>query len=387
MGRPYEGVLHQDGNRYIGNAGKLLIQSRDLVEVVGQGSFLTADVNSSGTGQGGNLTIETQKLSVRDGGQVGASTYGFGNAGNVTIRASDIELIGAAANGNSSGLFSTVSRSAQGNGGNVTLNADNLSLRDGAIITSRSRGEGNAGSITANIRGTLQANNGTISTTSERSSGGAINISAKNIRLRGNSDIRTDVANGAGGGGDITLTANSIVALNDSDILAFARDGKGGNITFNTRAFFGQNYRPAPPVTDPRTLDGNNRVDVNASGAVSGIITLPDVSYIQNSLTEFPQTFTDTTQLLANSCIARRGRQSGSFTITGAGGLPQRPGDAGVSPFPTGTVRSLPKQNEQTETTTPSSKNRHWKIGDPVVEPQGVYQLADGQLVMSRECH
>ena len=29
---------------------------------------------------------------------------------------------------------------------------------------------------------------------------------------------------------------------------------------------------------------------------------------------------------------------------------------------------------------------RPWKIGDPIVEPQGVYQLANGELVMSREC-
>jgi filamentous hemagglutinin family protein len=367
-----------------GNAGRLLIQAKDLVEVVGQNSFLTADVNSRATGRGGSLTIETRRLSIRDGGQVGSSTFGIGNAGDVFVRATDIDLVGTSANSDSSGLFSTSSRNARGNGGNLFIETRNLSLQDGAILTSRSRGQGNAGSITADISGMLQANNSTISTTAEKSSGGAISIAAGSIRLRGNSDIRTDIASGKGGGGNITLTANSIIALNDSDILAFARDGQGGNITLNTRAFFGQNYRPAPPGNDPATLDGNNRVDVNASGAVSGIITLPDTTFIQNSLTQLPQTFTDTSTLLASSCIVRRRQQGSSFTVTGSGGLPDRPDNPSTSPFPTGEVRSV--EADRGQTTTQNSSELSWKIGDPIVEPQGVYQLPDGQLVMSREC-
>lgn len=31
--------------------------------------------------------------------------------------------------------------------------------------------------------------------------------------------------------------------------------------------------------------------------------------------------------------------------------------------------------------------SRTWKKGDAIVEAQGVYRLADGQLVLSRECH
>lgn len=35
---------------------------------------------------------------------------------------------------------------------------------------------------------------------------------------------------------------------------------------------------------------------------------------------------------------------------------------------------------------TQNSSDRPWKLGDPIVEPQGVYKLANGELVMSREC-
>ncbi|MCC5670770.1 hypothetical protein LC653_45225 [Nostoc sp. CHAB 5784] len=133
------------------------------------------------------------------------------------------------------------------------------------------------------------------------------------------------------------MTADSIVAFDDSDILAYAPGGAGGNITLDTPAFFGENYSPASSRNDPlNTLDRNNRVDINATGAFDGAITLPDVSFIQNSLSELPENQINTDSLLANSCIVRRNQSTkGTFTIIGTGGLPQRPGDAQMSSFPT----------------------------------------------------
>ncbi|NEQ83765.1 MAG: S-layer family protein, partial [Moorea sp. SIO2I5] len=196
------------------------------------------------------------------------------------------------------------------------------------------------------------------------------------IRLRGDSDITTSVFSGAENGGNITITTDSLIAFADSDILAFARDGRGGDITFKTPIFFGFAFRPAPKGTDPATLDNNNRVDINASGAVDGVITLPNLDFIQNSLTELPDNLIDTDNLLANSCIVRTSEQEGQFIITGGGNLPTRPGDASVSRYPTGEVRTVPSQ----------SASRPWQKGDPIVEATGVYQLPNGRLVMGREC-
>jgi large exoprotein involved in heme utilization and adhesion len=80
-----------------------------------------------------------------------------------------------------------------------------------------------------------------------------------------------------------------------------------------TPTFFGYRYLPTPRSTDPATLDHNNRVDINASGAFTGIITLPDSSFVQNSLTSLPTNVIDTSNLIANSCIARGRHQKGSF--------------------------------------------------------------------------
>jgi large exoprotein involved in heme utilization and adhesion len=81
----------------------------------------------------------------------------------------------------------------------------------------------------------------------------------------------------------------------------------------------------------------------------------------------------DADSLIANSCIART-ESGGTFLITGSGGLLLRPGVAPLSPYPTGEIH------------TGSDEADAWRSGDAILEPQGVYQLPDGQLVMSREC-
>ncbi|MUG91023.1 hypothetical protein F7734_00280 [Scytonema sp. UIC 10036] len=167
-------------------------------------------------------------------------------------------------------------------------------------------------------------------------------------------------------------------AFDDSDILAFARDGRGGDIILNTRAFFGSSYQPAQEVTNPQTLDGNNRVDVNATGGIaSGNISTPDDSSIQNSLSELSENPIDTNALIANSCIARsRSKLKSSFTITGSGGLPNRPRDVFISSYATGEVSHVQD----------GSQARLWQKGDRIVEPSGVYRLPSGKLILSREC-
>ena len=80
--------------------------------------------------------------------------------------------------------------------------------------------------------------------------------------------------------------------------------------------------------------------------------------------------------MVANSCVSPVGnRQQGKFIITGGQSLPVRPGDGMPSKYPTGEVRNIPENNHSS-----------WQSGDPIVEPQGAYRLANGKLVLSREC-
>jgi hypothetical protein len=57
-----------------------------------------------------------------------------------------------------------------------------------------------------------------------------------------------------------------------------------------------------------------------------------------------------------------------------------RPGDRALPDY---TAKPLPTAPQSASATAPQ---KPWKLGDPIVEPQGFYKLADGRWVMSREC-
>ncbi|MDJ0616787.1 MAG: filamentous hemagglutinin N-terminal domain-containing protein [Calothrix sp. MO_192.B10] len=364
-----------DGGK--GNAGDINIDVSDTITLDGTGrgvrggivrSGIATSVRQGGVGASGNINIQTGSLLVQNGASLDSSTTAAQKAGDVIINARNfVTFIG----NNTS--IRTLTR-GKGDAGNLKLDTNRLIIKDGAFLAAQSQGIGKAGDIEVNLGNNLLVENGEITTTSEQSSGGAINIAAKNIRLFDNGDISTNVFSGAGRGGDITLIANTILALGDSDILSFARDGRGGDIRFNTEGFFtSSQFLPASSVNNP---DKNDRVDVNASGAISGNITgIPDTNFIQNSLTDLPNNQIDPNTLIANSCINRTGNQNNTFFITGKGGIPIRPNDASLPNYSTGKIRSLTTKN-----------SRPWKIGDPIIEPTGVYKLPNGKLILSREC-
>jgi filamentous hemagglutinin family protein len=380
------------------NAGNLFILNSSII-----GSFVERETENA---IGGTVNITANNLEVKDGGKITTSVLGSisflpgysgyirtldgsrGDSGSIQINVKDSIIISGVSRtnrtlrdyaedslspiGSASGIFTTIESGSIGNAGKITIRGSNISILDGGQIASQNLGIGNSENIDLQFDNRFEIVDASLLATSNQGSGGNITVSSKTMILDGNGDIKT---NAIKNGGNITLTGNSIVALNDSDILAFAKDGNGGNVKLNTRAFFGQNYRPAPFSTDPATLEGNDRVDINASGSLSsGTITRPDTSFIPNSLNQLPKDTIDTTKLLANTCIVRKDKPEGTFYITGTGGLPNRPGDLSPSQYSTNTI-----QNTQTAT-------RPWRKGDPIEEPQGFYKLANGRLVMSREC-
>ncbi len=371
-----EGGVISTSTQGFGDAGNLTIIDGNVVNISGinisqERSRIIAQVDAlNAVGYGCNLTNLTPQLFI-DGGAISVTTFGQGNAGNLDVNVTETIDI----NGLNSGIGAVVNQDATGNGGNVNLSTNKLSLSNGALITSRSFGLGDAGNLSLDINNTVNIDNSNITTAAEQSSGGEIKIKAEDIFLSNDSDISTFVLNGEEGGGNITLTADSIVAFDDSDIFAFAEEGVGGDITLDTSVFFAENFTLNSLTSNPDLLESNNRADVNATGAVSGAVTIPDVSFIQNSLTELPDNSINTNELVANSCIAPvANRQQGKFIITGGNSLPVRPGNADISNFSTGEVRNVPE-------------NTSWERGGPIVEPQGVYRLNNGKLVLSRECN
>jgi filamentous hemagglutinin family protein len=394
-----------------GNAGNITIEVDNDIFVVGEDlesffSGIFSRVDKDAVGDAGNVAISTTNLKLIDGGRIDVSTLGQGNAGAVNITAiENISVDGKAANeeetslidsrvelnaqGDAGGVvISTTSLNitnggrvdastfGQGNAGELKINADLVNVDRDSLIVSRSESAFDAGKITLDIANSLQIKNSSISTRSSQSSGGNLTIAAGDIQLRGDSDITTNIFSGEGSGGNIAITSDSVIAFDDSDIFAFARDGQGGNINLNTPAFFAENFTlNSLTAENTQLLEKNNRADVNATGNQPGVVSVPDVSFIQNSLTELPNNSINTDELVANSCVSPVGdRQQGKFIITGGQSLPVRPGDGIPSKYPTGEVRNVPEHSS-------------WRSGDPIVEPQGAYRLANGKLVLSRECN
>jgi large exoprotein involved in heme utilization and adhesion len=132
------------------NAESLMLKRP--VGSISQGIF-TSTVGSA-TGQGGNLTIETQRLQ-HEFGALNASTQSLGSGGNLTINANAIELIGVPSNlpGNTN-----IGASSEGVGpaGNLTINTAQLAVRNGAFVSSSAYSEGNGGSVTVNATESIE---------------------------------------------------------------------------------------------------------------------------------------------------------------------------------------------------------------------------------------
>ncbi|MEH1858553.1 MAG: filamentous hemagglutinin N-terminal domain-containing protein, partial [Nostoc sp.] len=106
------------------------------------------DVGFGSKGNGGNITIDSGSFSLSDGAQLSASTFGQGNAGNVTVSAKDAVSLA----GGQTTIFSRVEAGGVGKGGDIDINAATLSLIDGALLTASTFGQGNAGNVTVSAK-------------------------------------------------------------------------------------------------------------------------------------------------------------------------------------------------------------------------------------------
>ncbi|MEH1826809.1 MAG: S-layer family protein [Nostoc sp.] len=364
------------GPNAVGKGGDIEIQGRNFY--LSDGAALYSA--TIGKGNAGNVKISTTSdINIKNGSQVRADTVGQGNAGNITLDAGGTVLFdGMSSDGRRSGIATQVTTeegfTGKGEGGDININARTLSITNHGVLSSSSTGQGNAGDININTRTVSLDNEGIIAAQTNSGDGGNISLTATDLLLlRHNSNISTTagLAKSGGDGGNININAKFLVAIpkENSDISANAFLGNGGNVEINSQGIFGIEARPKP----------TQKSDITASSelGVSGVtnINAADTSSIQNSFTQLPPVI-DTNALIANSCISRATkRQENSFTITGSGALTNnRPDNALVSNYTTGEVRGV------------EITSRPWKKGDPIIEPQGLYRMSNGQLLLSREC-
>ncbi|MDY6898158.1 MAG: S-layer family protein [Cyanobacteriota bacterium] len=361
-------IFTSTGTQAFGDAGNITVTTGDF-SVTNDGIISATTFSDTNAG---NITFNANTFEATNGGEINTNTFSSGNAGNINLNIKD-KIILSGNEQASTGLFASTSPESTGNGGSIFIDPPLVIIENGAAVSVGSEGTGNAGDIFLQA-GTLRLDNGFITAQTASTLGGNIELQISDLLLfRNESQITTTAgtALAGGNGGNITINSKFIVAPQNenSDITANAFSGNGGRVNINSSGIFG--------IETQQSLTDKSDITASSETGISGEtnISADDTSSIQNSFTELSPNI-DTDAIIANSCIARSNqKQENSFQIVGNEGLPSnRPGNVLVSEYVTGEVRNI------------DSKNRIWEKGDAIVEPQGLYRMKNGELLLSREC-
>ncbi|ETR65297.1 MAG: hypothetical protein OMM_14474, partial [Candidatus Magnetoglobus multicellularis str. Araruama] len=163
------------------------------------------------SGDSGNVTIQSQNLTMKDGAAIFAGTKGLGTGGNIDIQVSDnfeilgVNPMGPNNEGYASGLFSRSegTNDNAGDAGKISIDSNNFVIKETATVSTSSNGPGNAGNIDISSKYIQMNANGLISSESNGNQNageaGAIDIKGEQIHLKCNSQVSTNASHAGGG--------------------------------------------------------------------------------------------------------------------------------------------------------------------------------------------
>lgn len=180
-----------------------------------------------------------------------------------------------------------------------------------------------------------------------------------------------DAAN-ASDGGDIAIATDFVIAIPDenSDIIVNAVEGRGGVIDITATGVYGLTPQNAATTAE---LRDNRSSDISASSQFGqpGIIAISAIDVDpSDELDDLTADFINSDSLIASSCIRSSQDGDSSLTVIGSENLPQQPGNSASSIYSATTVQTIP------------AGSTHQAIH----EPEAIYQLADGRLILSHWC-
>ncbi len=119
------------------------------------GSFFQID--NLGAGISGDITISAAQMHLLDGASVASRTFSTAPGGNTTVRVSGAIVIDGVAPANPLSV-SSISMATYGfnYAGNATIETGNLSILNGASVSSLTAGVGQAGTVRVNATGTIE---------------------------------------------------------------------------------------------------------------------------------------------------------------------------------------------------------------------------------------
>ena len=222
-------------------------------------------------------------------------------------------------------------------GGNVTVTTGDLILKDEGTFTASNLSPGAGGSIEVVADSILLDNEASIEAETAFGEGGNIRLRTQQLQLRNNSNLTVTAGNvenpvglppeiaaffaplvtSLGDGGNIIIETDTLVALENSDIAANAQEGFGGQVNITAQGIFGAAFREAQ--TPESDITATSALGAEFAGVVE--IRTPEVD-TSSALIDLPENVTDSSQQITPGCVADAGN---TFTIAGRGGLPEDP--------------------------------------------------------------
>jgi len=257
-----------DASNRDGSGGNIQVQGNS-VELTGY--LVRLRTQTTGAKDGGDLTINANKLIVRDGAAVSTTTRGTGNGGKLTVNASEsVEVIGSALVPNT--VFFTPS--------SLVINTKRLLIQDRGQITTQSSatfrnsqfiaGTGTGGDLTVNASESLEVrgkDSGLFASTSTSGDAGKLTINTGQLIVRDQAQVSVsslfnkdyiypgNTVN-LGKAGDLNVTAGSILLDNQGTLTSDSYSGQGGNITLQ--------------VQDLLLMRRNSQISTNAGTSEAG---------------------------------------------------------------------------------------------------------------------
>ncbi|MFM2314397.1 MAG: hypothetical protein RLZZ04_3673 [Cyanobacteriota bacterium] len=327
-----------------GKAGNINILATESVSIeeripdlLFSGSISTGSYG--GLGLSGDLQIDTQRLSIRDGANIETNNIALNPAvnlqnvadiakneyGKLTINAAEsLEIFGSSSMGEQSsnnGLNSYISSTTNTlhPASDVVIRTGKLVVVDGGEISVSSFGEGAAGKLEITTDAIFLQNKGNLTGTTLSGRGGNILLQVNDsLHLEDNSFIDTN-ANALGNGGNIEISASFVIASGNSSISANAAEmGHGGNISITANDIF---------LTPSSTITADSALGIDGTVKVKTLVDTEHRNYV-----ELPQQVLQTDSKITRSCGNKsdyppgtlRDRQ-GVFSYIGRGGLPFNP--------------------------------------------------------------
>lgn len=344
-----------------GDAGDLTIKTGKLI--VQDGAQVSADTFS--LGHGGKLTVVASdsvelsgKSTLADGTPVPSGLF---------TQASDPYKTGNI-----------------GDGGDLTIQTGRLIVRNGAGVAvsrqvSDSGNERKAGNLEIAAR-SIQLNRGFLTATTQSGKGGNITLQVQDLLLlRQGGEISTSAGtrNQGGDGGNIKIETQFLVALpsENSDISADAYTGKGGNVEIMAQDIFGtESRRKNTPKSD---------ITASSELGIDGVVKIntPDIDP-SRGLVALPAELVDASRLIAQNCSSDGSQVASTFTVTGRGGLPDNPSETLSSNAVWTDLR--PNLNlAATSSSPPIAARGSHPTAAPLVEAQGWVINNKGEIVLT----